>query len=146
MALPTMLRQKSIYPGPVMALLFLASLDVMLTYAVLTLGGVEANPLAARVIERGGTLGMSVYKFTLITFFVLVVEYIGSRQLASGRRLAAVGIAISLLPVLVALMILPGLIGSALRTASARDLDAAGAEEGLEAVAEDEVVLGEFQT
>lgn len=105
-----MLRERVLYPVQEPLILMLASLDVMLTHAVLTLGGVEANPLAARVFERGGTLGMSVYKFALIALFVLIVEYIGTRQQASGRRLAHAGIAISLLPVVVALMILPELI------------------------------------
>ena len=110
MAVRTMLRQNTLYPGPEMLLLFLASLDVMLTHAVLALGGVEANPLAARVFNQAGTLGMSVYKFALIGLFVLILEFIGARQIASGRKLATAGIAISLLPIAVALMILPRLM------------------------------------
>ncbi len=110
MAVQTMLRQNTLYPGPEMILLFLASLDVMLTHTILHLGGVEANPLAARVFDQAGTFGMSLYKFALIGFFVLVVEFIGTREFASGRRLATVGIAISMLPIVVALMILPRLM------------------------------------
>ncbi len=105
-----MLRQQVLYPGREMLLLLLASLDVMLTHLILNLGGVEANPLAARVFDQAGTLGMSVYKFALIGLFVLIMEYVGTKQLVSGRRLATAGIAISSLPVVVALLLLPELM------------------------------------
>ncbi len=110
MAVRTVFRHQVLYPGWEMLLLFLASLDVMLTHTILTLGGVEANPLAARVFDQAGTLGMSVYKFALIGLFVLIMEYVGTKQLASGRRLATAGVAISVLPVAVALMMIPELM------------------------------------
>lgn len=107
-----MLHHQVLYPAQAMLLLFLASLDVMLTHAVLHLGGIEANPLAARVFSTAGTLGMSLYKFALIGLFLLIMEYIGTKQIISGRRLATAGIAISLLPVAVSLMVLPELVMS----------------------------------
>lgn len=145
MAVRQMLRQNTLYPGPEMLLLVLAALDVMLTHTVLYLGGVEANPLAARVIERGGTLGMSIYKFSLIALFVLIVEFIGARRIESGRRLASAGLAISVVPIVVAFMLMPALVGEYVAGPSARNLDAARPQERLEPVTEDEVVLREFQ-
>jgi hypothetical protein len=111
-----MLRHEVLYPNLEKILLFLASMDVMLTHTILGLGGMEANPLAARVIELGGTLGMSIYKFSLIALFVIIMEYIGTRQIQSGRRLANAGIAISMLPIVVGLMTLPSLVYMYLNT------------------------------
>ena len=107
-----MLRHPVLYPNLVQILIFLAAMDVMLTHTILQLGGLEANPLAARVIERGGTLGMSLYKFSLITVFVLIMQYIGFKHVDSGRKLASAGILISMLPIAVGLMMLPTLIGA----------------------------------
>ncbi len=105
-----MLRHKVLYPELEKTLLFLAAMDVMLTHTILNLGGVEANPLAARVFEQGGTLAMSIYKFSLIAIFVIILEFVGARQIQSGRRLANAGIAISMLPIVVGLMVLPPLV------------------------------------
>ncbi|RNC81772.1 MAG: hypothetical protein ED559_08300 [Phycisphaera sp.] len=110
------LRQNVHYPHREKVLLFLASMDVMLTHTILNLGGVEANPLAARVFEQGGTFGMSIYKFALLTLFVVILEYIGSKHFESGRKLASAGIAISLFPVVVGLMTLPWVVCIAMQS------------------------------
>ncbi|GAB5495554.1 MAG: hypothetical protein Phyf2KO_06340 [Phycisphaerales bacterium] len=141
-----MLRHPVLYPNLVKALVFLAAMDVMLTHIILQLGGFEANPIAAHVIERGGTLAMSLYKFSLITVFVLIMQYIGIKHADSGRRLASAGVLISMLPIAVGLMTLPTLVSYYFsESESAADGDAARPEQSLEAVPEDEVVLWEFE-
>ncbi len=104
------LKQDVLYPQLVLALVFLAAMDVMLTHTILELGGVEANPLAARVFETAGTFGMSIYKFTLLALYLLILQFIGSRSDGSGRKLAGAGVLISMFPIAVALIVLPSLV------------------------------------
>ena len=104
-----MFRREVRYPKLEQILLFIAAMDVMLTHLILGLGGVEANPLALRVVDGGGTLGMSLYKFALVAVVVCIVEFIGARRDATGRLLAKAAIGINMFPIVVALMILPSL-------------------------------------
>lgn len=87
-------------------ILLVASLDVMLTTVVLTLGGVEANPLAAAVLQWGGVPAMTAYKFALIFFVILICEIVGTRTHSTGRRLAEWAVALNAIPVTFALALL----------------------------------------
>lgn len=94
------------YPNLYVWLVFFASLDVMLTWIVLTLGGSEVNPVADAVVQTGGLLAMSIYKFVLVSVFVLMCEAVGRMRDATGRTLAWVGVAIAAAPVVWTLVLL----------------------------------------
>lgn len=95
--LAAQVRYGSWYPWFVL----LASLDVMLTWILLSLGGREANVVAERVIEAAGLPGAVGLKFASVTVVVLACEAVGRRADRAGRRLAATAVAVSTLPVLV---------------------------------------------
>ncbi len=94
------------YPNHYTWLVLVASLDVLMTYVVLHLGGLEANPLAAKVIYRWGVPGMVVYKFFFIIIAVVIAEEIGRRHERKGRKFAEYAIVISAFPVIFALTLL----------------------------------------
>jgi Na+-driven multidrug efflux pump len=94
------------YPDHYAWLVLVASLDVMLTWVVLHLGGSEANPVAATVIGRFGLPGMVVFKMVLIVVAVLVAEAVGKRDDRKGRKFAEYAIVLSAFPVVFALVLL----------------------------------------
>lgn len=79
----------------------LASLDVMLTWTILRLGGREANVIAEQVIDAFGLPGAIALKFGSVIVVVLVCEYVGRQADRAGRRLAATAVALSVVPVLI---------------------------------------------
>jgi hypothetical protein len=85
-----------------------SALDVMLTWVVLHAGGREANAIAAAVLQRWGLEGMVVFKFALVVFVVVLCEVIGRRNLAAGRRLATWAVALTCVPLVIAVMLLRG--------------------------------------
>src|SRR5262245_29291971 len=97
-------RTHVLYPNTYVWLVFLASLDVMMTWIILSpaFGGYEVNKLANWVIRAGGLKATIVYKFGLIVLVVVICELIGRRRPKTGARLAAWCVAIQCVPVLVA--------------------------------------------
>ncbi len=87
------------YQNTYVWLLLAASLDVMLTWIVLFLGGEEVNWLADRVIQTHGLRGMIVFKFGLVVFVILMCEFIGRMRDHTGRRLAVWAVVVNFLPV-----------------------------------------------
>ncbi|MFQ5490737.1 MAG: DUF5658 family protein [Phycisphaerae bacterium] len=77
----------------------LSAVDIMLTWIILGLNGVELNPLAADVIGRQGLSGMIGFKFCLVVLVVIMAEVIGRRRDRTGRRLAEWAIALTTIPV-----------------------------------------------
>lgn len=92
------MRYSGIYPWFVL----LASLDIMLTWVILTMGGREVNSVAAWALGIGGLFGLIALKFASVVVVVLICETIGPRNEQAGRRLAFGSIAISAFPILVA--------------------------------------------
>jgi hypothetical protein len=93
-----------LYPNLYVWFVLLAALDVMFTWVVLYLGGWEANKLAAWVIERGDLPGTVSFKFVLVILVVGVCEVVGRRKDRLGRRLAQWAVALTALPVVLALV------------------------------------------
>lgn len=103
------------YPNAYAWFVLLATLDIVLTYLILhpvmyagdldmtESRGAEANAVARWVIERWDVPGMVAFKFALVLFVVLICEAIGRRRAATGRRLAEWAVAITAIPVVVAL-------------------------------------------
>ena len=87
------------HPNLYLWLIFVSALDVILTRVVLFFGGKEINPVADYVLLHWGRLGMSLFKFLIIGFVIIVCEYIATRSARVSRRLAITSILISLVPV-----------------------------------------------
>lgn len=93
-----------LYPGMYPWLVLVASLDVMLTWVCLMLGGIEFNPIAARFIDAGGLVGALILKFTCVVIVVFVCEFVGRRRAGLARGLANASIVMNSLPVTAALV------------------------------------------
>ena len=114
-ALPDRRRWRALYPNIYVWFIFLAALDAILTalilHPVLYAGnlemtesrGGEANSIAAWIIEHGDVPGMVAFKFVLVTLVIIICEIIGRRRADVGRRLAEWAVAITTIPVAVAL-------------------------------------------
>ena len=101
-------RQPVRYPDLYTWLVFAAALDVMFTYLILYIGGIEVNRLAAGIMQSWGFHGMVVYKFALILFIIVLCEIIGRRDQQWGWRLGAIGITLTFAPVVLAMLLLAG--------------------------------------
>ena len=87
---------------------FVSALDVMLTWVILHAGGREANHLAAAVLDRFGLEGLVVFKFALVILVIAICEVVGRKNIATGRRLASWAVALTCVPLLVAVGLLWG--------------------------------------
>ncbi|MFQ5805679.1 MAG: hypothetical protein ACE5I3_04430 [Phycisphaerae bacterium] len=109
--------QRSVrYPNAYVWFIFLAALDVMLTYLILhpvlffrdpdmtESRGTEVNALADWIIERWDVPGVVVFKFTLVVLVVILCEIIGRHKDETGRRIAEWAVAITAIPVIIALI------------------------------------------
>ena len=88
------------FPNLYLWLVFLSALDVVMTRIILYFGGIEVNPVAKWVIEIGGQMGMSLFKFFIVAFVILVCEYAATLDVKTAKKLAIAGCCITALPVL----------------------------------------------
>jgi len=65
--------------------------DIVLTGLAFRFGAAEANLLAREVLERFGLYGMVAYKFVLVTFVILVCQYIYSSHPKVARLVLIAG-------------------------------------------------------
>jgi hypothetical protein len=86
--------------------LFFASLDIMLTWAILKREGSEVNPVARLVIDMWDLPGAIAFKFCSILVVITVCEVIGRMQDRTARWLANVSVFVSSLPVFYSLALL----------------------------------------
>jgi hypothetical protein len=87
-------------PNCYMWLIAVGTLDILFTTIILSLGGSEANPIAAAVITAHGLPGMVVFKYLSIGLIVLCCEYVARTRIQTARRLALLVVAISAAPVI----------------------------------------------
>ena len=99
-------RHPARYPDLYVWLVFVSTMDVMLTYVVLQFGGREANPVALTILQRFGLPGMVAFKMAIVAFAIGLAEVIGRRDDGMGRRFVCYAIAISALPVILAFSLL----------------------------------------
>lgn len=85
-------REPVLYPNLHRWFVLFASLDVLITAAVLKLGGHEINPIAATIIDTGAHTGMTFFKFATVAFVLIACECIGRSSAITGRRLAATAV------------------------------------------------------
>ena len=84
--------------------ILLASLDIILTWVVLSMGGQEVNGVAQWALGLGGLSGMIALKFATVTVVVVICETIGLRNERAGRRMAQWSVALSTVPIVVAIV------------------------------------------
>lgn len=99
--------QDVLYPQAYLWFVFLSSLDVMLTWCILALGGNELNPLARLVIDYGDLYGLVAYKFVLVSLVLLICEFVGMRRPTIGYTVAVFAVVITALPVVISLTLFP---------------------------------------
>ena len=95
-----------LYPNRYVWFVFLSAMDVFMTFIVLWFGGREANNVANWIYQRWGISGMTAFKFAVVVFVILLCEYIGRRNERAGRLLAEWAIALTCLPVVIAIALL----------------------------------------
>jgi hypothetical protein len=99
------LRQNALFPDHYCWYILACALDLMLTGTILIhFGGIEVNRIAHRIIEASGLGGLVVFKFATVLLVIGICELIGRRQERTGRRLAEWAIALSAIPVVLALV------------------------------------------
>ena len=79
--------------------IFLAALDVMLTWLILTRQGIEVNPVAHMVISDWGMEGATAFKFALVMLALVICEVVGRRRPVTGLLLSVGAALINALPV-----------------------------------------------
>ena len=82
-------------------LVFLAGMDVMLTWYILERhGGEEVNPVAKQVIDTWGLWGAIGFKFSLLLFVIIACEWISRDKPVVGKFLVWFALTVSSFPVL----------------------------------------------
>ncbi|MEZ6244096.1 MAG: DUF5658 family protein [Phycisphaerales bacterium] len=98
-------RRGVLYPEHYLWYVLVSALDLIVTHTVLSyLGFEEANTIADRVIDAAGFGGLIAFKFATVLFVVLICEIVGARRPRVGRLLATAAIAISVVPIAIALL------------------------------------------
>lgn len=82
----------------------LAAGDVLLTTWILSLGGIELNAIADRVLQQFGPPGLAVLKLATMVVVLACVSAIWLKSERTGRRVAAWGVGLSMLPIVVAVV------------------------------------------
>lgn len=113
-----LLRDELRYTTAYTWLVLFSAIDILLTRKVmLSMGGTEANPLAAYVIEQGGFFAASVFKYALVVLAIILCEVIGRMKDQVGRRLSRTMVMIGVIPIVWTMllpyssMVLPALMG-----------------------------------
>ena len=94
------------HPNAYVWLLFFSAMDVMLTWAILSRGGREVNPIANEVITAWGLNGAITFKFSLMLLVVIVCEVVARSRATLARSLAWAAVIISAVPVFYSLALL----------------------------------------
>lgn len=94
--------RRVLFPDVYAWFVLLASLDVMLTWLILRLGGSELNAVADWIIRRYDVPGVVVYKFILVLTVVFICEIVGRRSYAQAARLSRWAVVLTAFPVVVA--------------------------------------------
>ena len=100
----SVLVRRLLYPGVYIWYVILASCDISLTWIILSLGGREENALANWIFEHGGLVGAVIFKFATVVIVVVICEFVGRHRNKTGRRVAEWAIALTAIPVVVAIV------------------------------------------
>ena len=86
------------YPNHYTWFVFMAAMDIMLTWVILRNGGEEVNPVAKLVIDAWGLNGAILFKFALTVFVIVACEVVGRVRPLTARLLIWFGVLISSFP------------------------------------------------
>ena len=106
--MPRQLPSPVLYENHYTWFVLVSALDVMLTWVVLHAGGREANAIADAVLRNYGLGGMVAFKFALVALVIVICEVVGRRSIDAGRRLAGWAVALTCVPLLIAVALLWG--------------------------------------
>ena len=88
-----------LFPNAYTWLVLAASLDIIMTHLMLSLGAIEVNAVANHALQTAGLWGLIALKFTMIACVLWVCEYIGRRRFSTARSLIGAGVTLNFLPV-----------------------------------------------
>ncbi|MCG8509410.1 MAG: DUF5658 family protein [Rhodospirillales bacterium] len=88
-----------LFPDAYCWFILVASMDVMLTWLVLSLGGTEVNPIADRILATTGHWGMVGFKLGITLLVIELCQIVGDRDKRKGSRLAWTAVGISAIPI-----------------------------------------------
>lgn len=92
-----------LYPDLYCWYVLFATLDIIVTTIVLDYYGmVEANAIAAGVIERYGFIGLVPFKFATVALVLAICEYVGRVRPRTGLRVAQAAVGLSCFPIVAA--------------------------------------------
>lgn len=89
-------------------LVAMSAADILFTWAVLSRGGEEMNPIAKIVLDAWEFGGLIAYKYALIVFAIYLCEKVGQRRAGLGRFVLAAGVALTAVPVVWSIGLLSG--------------------------------------
>lgn len=93
-----------LFPQRYTWLILVSALDVFFTTIILTLGGSEVNAFADYLLQRWDMWGLIGLKFVAVSIAIALCEIIGRMRYATGERFAEWAIAISAMPVVIAII------------------------------------------
>jgi hypothetical protein len=99
-----LLTRTVLYPRIYPWYVFLAALDIMLTWVVLHSGGREVNVMADWVIRMGGLRGTVLFKFATVLLVIAICEVVGRKRPPLGLKIAEWSVAVTAIPVTVTLV------------------------------------------
>ncbi len=82
-----------------LVLVLVSAADVLFTWAILSRGGEEVNPIARLVLDSWQLGGLVVYKYALIVLAIVLCETVGARREMLGRSVLHIGVLLTLVPV-----------------------------------------------
>lgn len=97
------------FPSAYLWFILLSSIDIMMTWLILALGGQELNVLAQAVIQHFGLVGMILFKFALVLFVIIMCEIIGRKEHPTAKKLILISIIITCIPIVTQFKILTAL-------------------------------------
>lgn len=99
---PRPLIPEVLYPKLYVWYVFISTMDLILTWIILHIGGSEENLLANWVIARFDLPGVVVFKYGLVLMVISICEIIGRNSYRRGKHLGEWAVGLTFIPVVVA--------------------------------------------
>jgi hypothetical protein len=99
---PRPLIPEVLYPKLYVWYVFISTMDLILTWIILHIGGSEENFLADWVIARFDLPGVVVFKYGLVLMVISICEIIGRNSYRRGKHLGEWAVGLTFIPVVVA--------------------------------------------
>ncbi|MHC5003538.1 MAG: DUF5658 family protein [Planctomycetota bacterium] len=95
-----------LFPNEYVWFVFVSSLDICFTWAILQRGGSEVNPIARLIMDFWDLPGAIAFKFSLTVFVIVICEVVGRERPHTGRLLSRVAVGMSATPPAYSLLLL----------------------------------------